>query len=245
MKTIDIRTTQNVTISYELAEFRDRLLAFIIDTIVKSVGLLILWWLFIAVISDIDSSSAEYFAYIVILPIATFYTLIFEIWLNGQTPGKKLLKIKVIKLDGKQPGFYDFLIRWTFRIIDIMLSFGVVGTILILSTEHAQRLGDMTSNTTVVRVNSRVNISLNDILRIDTRKNYEPKYPQISHFQESDILLIKQTIERYQKYKNEAHRKAILLLCDKLQNRMQLTEIGPDKIAFLKTLIKDYIVLTR
>ncbi len=245
MKTIDIRTTQNVTISYELAEFRDRMLAFIIDSIVKGVGLLIIWWLYIAVFSDMGSDSTDYFVYIVIFPMSTFYTLVFEVWLNGQTPGKKLLKIKVIKLDGKQPGFYDYLIRWTFRIIDILLSFGVVGTILILSTEHSQRLGDMTSNTTVVRVNSRVNISLNDILRIDTRKNYEPKYPQISHFQESDILLIKQTIERYQKFKNEAHRKAILLLCEKLQNRMHLTEIGPDEIGFLKTLIKDYIVLTR
>jgi len=245
MKTIDIRTTQNVTISYELAEVRDRILAFILDVIVKSVGLLILWWLFISLVSEVDSTTSQYFAYIIIVPLATFYTLFFEIWLNGQTPGKKLLKIKVIKLDGKQPEFYDYLIRWTFRIIDIVLSFGVVGTLLILSTEHAQRLGDMTSNTTIVRVNSRVHISLKDILNIDSRKSYEPKYPQISQFPESDILLIKQSIERYQKYKNEAHKKAILLLCQKLQDRMELSDIGPDKIGFLKTLIKDYIVLTR
>ncbi len=123
MKTIDIRTTQNVTISYELAEVRDRILAFILDVIVKSVGLLILWWLFISLVSEVDSTTSQYFAYIIIIPLAAFYTLFFEIWLNGQTPGKKLLKIKVIKLDGKQPEFYDYLIRWTFRIIDIVLSF--------------------------------------------------------------------------------------------------------------------------
>jgi hypothetical protein len=90
-----------------------------------------------------------------------------------------------------------------------------------------------------------VHISLKDILNIDSRKSYEPKYPQISQFPESDILLIKQSIERYQKYKNEAHKKAILLLCQKLKDRMELSDIGPDKIGFLKTLIKDYIVLTR
>ena len=244
MKTIEVNTTQNVTISYELAEARDRALAFIIDSIIKSVGLLILWWLFFMV-TEQGSDYYEYFSYAVILPVFTFYTLFFEVRLNGQTPGKKILKIKVIKLDGKEPVFYDYFIRWTFRILDVFLSFGIVGILLIVSSEHAQRLGDITSNTTVVRVNSRVSIGLKDILRIDSRLNYQPRYPGIQHFREEDILLIKQTIERQQKYRNAAHNSAVQKLCNIICVKLEIPIIESEQIAFLKTVIKDYIVLTR
>jgi len=245
MKSIDIRTTQNVTITYELAEARDRLLAFVLDSVFKSLGILILYWMFLLLASDYANDYHDYFVYIFIFPVVTFYTLFFESIWHGQTPGKRILKVKVIKLNGKQPVFYDYLIRWTFRIIDIGVSGGVVGTILIASTDYAQRLGDMTSNSAVVRVNNRMQIALNDILKINTRQNYEPTYHGIANFREDDILLIKQTIERYQRYRNEAHKKAVLMLCENLKQRLELQDIGPDKIKFLKTLIKDYIVLTR
>jgi RDD family len=201
--------------------------------------------MYLLLASDYANDYHDYFLYIFIFPVVTFYTLFFESIWNGQTPGKRILKIKVIKLNGKQPVFYDYLIRWTFRIIDVGVSGGVVGTILIASTDYAQRLGDMTSNSAVVRVNNRMQIALNDILKINTRQNYEPTYHRIANFREDDILLIKQTIERYQRYRNEAHKKAVLMLCENLKQRLELQDIGPDKIKFLKTLIKDYIVLTR
>lgn len=247
MKSIDIRTTQNVTINYELAQVRERLIAFVLDTLFKSIAGLILWWMALLLLNNsiYTDDLLEYFAYVVLLPIYTFYTLFFEFIWQGQTPGKRIMKIKVIKLDGKQPEFYDYLIRWTFRILDIFLSLGVIAVLLIVSSDYAQRLGDLTSNTTVVRIHNRVNITLADILRINTRQNYEPAYPGIANFPEEDILVIKQTVERYQRYRNEAHRNAVIALCDKLAQKLEVEDVGNDKIRFLKTLIKDYIVLTR
>lgn len=244
MKTIDIRTTQNVTISYELAGVQERLLAFILDTIIKAIFVGLCAFI-VAMITSGNEDVMFFLFFVVLLPINTFYTLAFEVLMNGQTPGKRMMKIKVIRLNGKQPVFYDHMIRWTFRILDIYFSVGVLASMLIVSTEHAQRLGDMTSNSTVVKINSRSAISLSDILKIDTRQNYVPKYPGIGSFSESDILLIKDTIERFQKYKNTAHREAVLLLSQNLSEKLGITEKHPDKIAFLKTLIKDYIVLTR
>ncbi len=247
MKSIDINTTQNVTITYELADARERIIAFVLDSVFKSIGSLILWWIALLFFRNNLSSTEilEYFSYIIILPLVSFYTLFFEVILHGQTPGKMIMRIKVIKLDGKQPGFYDYLIRWTFRILDVFLSFGVLGVLLVVSTDYAQRLGDLTSNSTVVRIRNKVNISLQDIMRINTRDNYEPTYPAIANFREEDILIIKQTIERYQRHKNDAHKKAVLSLCDRLSKKLEIPDIGSDKLRFLKTLIKDYIVLTR
>lgn len=248
MKSIEIKTTQNVVISYELAAARDRVLAFIIDMVIKIVAILLLIWGYSSIVSLSSGGledTFEYFSYIVIAPINVFYTLVFEMWMNGQTPGKKLLRLKVITLDGKQPLFYDYLLRWSFRIVDIVMSFGVIAVILSSSSEFAQRLGDMAANCTVVKVSNRAAITLKDIMKIDTLENYTPQYPGIGNFREEDILLIKQTIERYGKFKNEAHKKALVQLSMSISQKLGLEKTEPDPVKFLKVLIKDYIVLTR
>ena len=165
--------------------------------------------------------------------------------LNGQTPGKRLMKIKVIKLNGKQPTFYDYLLRWSFRIVDLYTTGTLVGCFMISSTKYSQRLGDMLSNSSVVRVSNQLSISLRDILRIDSKKSYVPVYPQIKNFREDDIILIKQTLERFLKYKNDAHHDVMVDLTRIMAEKLELSSVPPDKVAFLRTLIKDYIVLTR
>jgi uncharacterized RDD family membrane protein YckC len=246
MKTIDVRTTQNVTITYELAHVRDRILAFVVDQIIILFAYLIIFWILALLFSNnMSSDFAQIGIYLLLVPVVMLYTLISEYLMHGQTLGKKAMKIKVIKLDGRQPEFYDYMNRWILRIIDIWGSSGVVGTIIISSSDFSQRLGDITSNTTVVRINNRSTISLKDILKIDTRQNYVPQYPAISNFREEDILLIKQTIERYHQFRNRAHKEAILLLSDTLKKKLEITEPITEHIKFLKTLVKDYIVLTR
>ncbi|MBL7941444.1 MAG: RDD family protein [Flavobacteriales bacterium] len=246
LKSIDIRTTQNVTITYELAYLRERIFAFLLDTI-----LMVLAMLFMALLVSLSGlfnyfdGGWDYFQFLVILPIRSFYTLFFESLLNGQTPGKMVLRIKVVKMDGKQPSFSDFLMRWCFRLVDLWLTFGVLGSLLIISTDYGQRLGDIVSNTAVVRVQPRLLVGLKDIMRIDTLSNYTPVYKDIRHFREEDILVIKQTIERYNQYRNKAHREAVLELCETVKERLSIETLPGNKIEFLKGLIKDYIVLTR
>jgi uncharacterized RDD family membrane protein YckC len=248
MKSIDIKTTQNVVINYELASVRDRIIAFLLDMVFKVLTIALLWWMFIALISDFSGDGeylAQLFSFCIVLPIGTFYTLAFELFMNGQTPGKRLLNIKVIRLDGKQPEFYDYVLRWCFRIIDIYLSLGALAVIVSSSSEFAQRLGDMTSNTTVIKLNPRGRITLQEVLRIDSIENYTPEYPGIRNFREEDILLIKHTIDRYHDNRNEIHRTALVQLSENLAQTLEVTPSQTSHIQFLRTLIKDYIVLTR
>lgn len=242
MRTIEINTTQNVTIEYELATFRDRFFAFFIDSCILNFGLIILFFGWLWVFSGSDET---YFLYLVILPIYLFYTLSNEIWFNGQTPGKMAIGIKVAKINGKEPVISDYLIRWAFRLIDIWFSSGTIAAVLVNSTQRGQRLGDMLAHTTVIKVRASLNIGIGDVLRINTRENYDPLYPQVRNLSEQDMLLIKSTIERMKKYNNNAHREALDMLVEKLKNLLEINETPKDKIAFLKTLLNDYIVLTR
>ena len=246
MKTIDIKTTQNVTIEYELASLRERFLAFLIDALVVGVGCLII----VFIITSLLGESA-YFGIasraISLFPLVSFiiYQLLSEVIADGQSLGKKALGIKVVRTDGREPGLSDFLLRAVFHLVDTVLSFGIVAALLVSSSDKSQRLGDLTANTAVIRVKFNTLFRLEDILKINSLADYEPEYPQVRQLSEQDMLLIKNIISRHRKYKNKAHQEVLNELVVKLQTDLQIQKRPLDKIDFLKTLIRDYIVLTR
>jgi uncharacterized RDD family membrane protein YckC len=245
MRTIDIRTTQNVTITYELASAGDRIVAFIIDTLIKALVLLLSSLFFAFLPHSITRHIDTFFVYLFYVPMVMLPLLIMESTMNGQTFGKRAMKIKVVKLNGRQPEFYDYLLRWVFRMVDVYGTLGIVGSVMVASTEYAQRIGDIVSNTTVVRVSNKLNITLKDVLNIDSIQNYSPVYPQVRHFREEDIVLIKHTIDRFHKHRNQAHREALNDLALSIRERLKVEEEPGEVIPFLRTIIKDYIVLTR
>jgi len=242
MKTIEITTAQKVEIRYELASWLNRVLAFLIDAIILWISLSMLFSLLIAVSS---SALQMTIGYLVVVPLYVFYTLACETFFNGQTIGKRAIGIRVVKLDGKAATTSDYLMRWVFRGLDIYGSAGFIGSMLILSSEKGQRLGGLTSNTVVVKSKGGSQFNLDDILRIQTLNNYEPQYPQVRRFSENDMLNVKLAIQRYSDHPNTAHKELLIELVDQVSEKMGIEAPRKGKMGFLKTLIKDYIVLTR
>jgi len=248
MQTIDITTTQNVTIEYELATLRDRFFAFFIDVMIIGTAYFILFLTIISIWPDLFTGSSHlqtFFTQFFPIGCFVFYQLFSEILGNGQSWGKKMMGLKVVRLDGKEPGLSDYLLRAIFHIVDSLFTFGVLGALLISSSTKSQRLGDMTANTTVIRIKFNLRFQLEDILKINSLDDYEPTYPEVRSLSEKDMLLIKKTIARYQQYRNGAHERVVNDLVTKLMGLLDIVEKPKNKIEFLKTLIRDYIVLTR
>lgn len=242
MQTIDIITTQNVTIQYALASVRDRMLSFFVDLVVLGVSLMLLLLVFTTLIS---SDGYRYFQYLIIFPFFLFYSLTQEILLNGQSIGKRLMGLKIVKLTGKEPTMSDYLIRWAFRFIDIWFSLGSIAIMLISSTDRQQRLGDLLANTAVIKLNPWSTVNLNEILSIHSMDTYTPKYPEVKKYSEQDMLFVKQALDRFKNFNNAAHREAITSLADKMAGQLSLPELPVNKAEFLKTLLNDYVVLSR
>ena len=243
MRSIELQTTQNVTINYELAPLRDRVFAFILDVIFILIIIWIVSYGIMGLMLKLDL--ADEFIAIVVGPFITFYTLIFESLNRGRTPGKMILRTQVVRVDGKKMKFTDYLLRWVFRLLDIWFSFGAIGVIMISSSKSSQRLGGMLSNSAVVKSNPKLQLSLKDILKINTTSERTPKYREVRHFREEDMLVVKQTIERYQRYRNKAHKEAVVQLVDLMCEKLEIEQRPEDPIEFLRDIIKDYIVLTR
>ena len=240
MRKIDITTTQNVTIEYELATVMERSIAAILDIIIIYLGTLML---FLIIKLFVDGPVGNYYLYILI-PGSFFYHLLLESLNHGQSLGKKILKIRVVKITGERPTFFDFLMRSAFRFIDITTTSGTLALITISSSAKGQRLGDFFADTTVIKLINIERISLNRILAMDKLKSYTPSYPDVLKFKEEEMLLIKETLERYIKFSNDSHTEALNMLVKKIEG--QLGIVAPkNKTLFLNTLIKDYVSLTR
>lgn len=247
MDTIEIRTTQNVVIEYELAALRERILAFFVDLIIIGTFYIFISITFLSLLTRSLRGSGMVNVFYGLLPIVLFllYQLMSEVLSDGQSWGKKAMGIKVVRLDGQEPGLSDYLLRTIFHMVDTLFSLGILAALLISSSGKNQRLGDMTANTTVIRVRHNLRFRLEDILNISSLENYEPQYPEVKRLSEQDMLLIKGAISRYRAYPNPAHEEAIHQLVERLQELLGIAERPANKVEFLRTLIRDYIVITR
>jgi uncharacterized RDD family membrane protein YckC len=241
MKNIEIKTTQNVVLQYELAELRERIIAFIIDFICVFVTIALLA---IAGGSLFAGSAGVIYGFFLI-SIFVFYSLGFEVWNNGQSIGKMAMRIQVIKTVGGRATLSDYSARWVFRMIDVYLSVGGVASILIASSAKAQRLGDIVANTAVVKLTPAMNLNLKDLLSIHSQGSYQPEFLQAKQLEEQDVLLIKAALDRNRKFRNDAHDEAIVLLAEKIKQVLSLDNVPMDNIRFLQTILRDYVVLTR
>jgi hypothetical protein len=151
-----------------------------------------------------------------------------------------------VRLDGKDPEWSDVTLRALLQLVDSIFCLGLVGGLLIKTSAKAQRLGDMAANTTTIKIqSSNYTFRLADILSISSLQNYQPLYPQVRNLSERDMIFVKNTLTRLSTYQNKAHEKLADDLVTRLMPLIGVEQRPLNKIEFLKTLLKDYIVLTR
>ncbi len=165
-----IQTPEQVEFEYELAGLGSRFLAFLFDGLVRVficlvVLLLMAIVLFLASkifsvfkpIPALSEKTPDVPTWLFVIIIVTFhlvnfgYYIFFETIWSGQTPGKKLLNLRVIREGGYPVGFYESAIRNFFRIIDAMPINYLVGVLSILLSPKEKRVGDYVAGTIVIK----------------------------------------------------------------------------------------------
>ena len=153
MQQVAIHTPQNVEIGFPTAELGKRVIAKSIDYII----IIVLFWLVIRIYEGIvgplyffrDMWSNRAVFILLFLPVYT-YSFWFEVLLRGRTPGKMVMKLQVMRLDGLPYSWENALIRWMFTIIDWLPTMGITGFIAISTTRNGQRLGDLAAGTVLI-----------------------------------------------------------------------------------------------
>jgi len=246
MVELQINTTQNVNINFTAASVGERILAYIIDWLIKIAYAVVVFQIMFNVIGmdewfeDLDNWSIMAVIALFYLPVI-FYSLVFETLLDGQTIGKRILKIKVVKIDGYQASLADFVIRWFFRIVDLNIMSGVVALIAIVTSPRNQRLGDMTAGTSVITLKNNVNID-HTILE-DIKEDYQPTYPNVIRLSDNDARIIKDTFLVARKNKDY---KTLIKLREKIKEVVEIKEVKQSNdVEFIDIILKDYNYFTQ
>ncbi len=246
MVELQINTTQNVNINFTAASVGERILAYGIDWVIKIAYVIVVYQVIFNVFSvdrmveDMDRWS-QIAIYVTFYLPAMFYTLIFETLLDGQTIGKRIMKIKVVKIDGYQASLSDFVIRWFFRIVDLNMMSGVVALITIITSPKNQRLGDMTAGTSVIALKNKVNISHTILEELES--DYIPTYPNVIKLSDNDARIIKET---FTKARSTKDYKTLIKLRNKIIEVVEIKEVKQSNdVAFIDTILKDYNYYTQ
>ena len=167
-ETLIIETPERVPLAFALASIGNRFLAVAIDHLIQYVAIFLVAWAFISIsgVGDSFSDSAKSLfnempkwtlAIMVIVLFLLFagYFILFEWLWNGQTPGKRLMKLRVIREDGRPITLWEALARNLLRTFDAIPGVFVpvysVGLITVFMSRRDQRIGDFFAGTVVVR----------------------------------------------------------------------------------------------
>ncbi|WP_370478486.1 RDD family protein [Tamlana flava] len=237
MSELQINTTQNVKISFNAAGAGERLLAFIIDWAIKIGYMMVMSWTFGAY-DNMDQWSQIAINTVLSFPVM-FYTLALESLLEGQTIGKRIMKIKVVKIDGYQASFSDYVVRWFFRIVDVYI-FGL-GFFVMLFNKKTQRIGDMAAGTAVIGLKETVNIS-HTILE-NLRDDYKPTYPNVIKLSDNDARIIKDT---FNSARASRDYKTLIKLRNKIIEVVGVKDVQQKTdMEFIDVILKDYNFYTQ
>ncbi len=155
-----IETPERVPLHFALASIGNRFLACAIDHAIQVLGiiLMVIAFTLIANLSDMGgqlTSAPKWLQatlIVIVFLIFSSYFAFFEwIW-NGQTPGKRWLKLRVIREDGRPVTFWEAAVRNLLRSVDMIWPpFYSIGLISVFISGSDQRVGDMVAGTVVVR----------------------------------------------------------------------------------------------
>ena len=167
-----IETPERVPLAFALASIGNRFLAAAIDHAIQYTAIVLVVWTFLT-IANIDlmgspDPKSRSFAdlpnwtiavmIICLFLLFTGYFILFEWLWDGQTPGKRLLGLRVIREDGRPVTLWEAIARNLLRIFDSVPGFFVpvysVGLIVIFLSTRDQRVGDIFAGTVVIRERS-------------------------------------------------------------------------------------------
>lgn len=245
MSELSINTTQNVTINFKSASVGERMLASLLDFLIKVAYVIVVAYVFFnllgisRIMDKVDFWSQMAIVILFFFPVM-IYSVTLESIFEGQTIGKKLIKIKVVKIDGYQAGFGDYLIRWLFRLVENNLMGGLIGLVAMLVSNKTQRMGDVAAGTAVITLKN--NISINNTILEEIGDAYQPIYPLVIKLSDNDMRIIKDTFLIAEK-KNDT--ETILKLSRKIEAVTGIKNQSGNQIDFLRTVLKDYNFYTQ
>lgn len=222
-RSLSVHTPESIAFSYDLAGLGSRFLAVFVDLLIQiAIVIAILFGLSFASagaphtvtggVSKLGESLAQ--AFLAILGFIVFfgYFIVFEAFWNGQTPGKRLLGLRVVRDGGYPIDFASSAIRNLIRVGEAVFLFYLISAIASLVSPENKRLGDLAAGTIVVR-SSRI-ATLDALL---AQSNEGPRSPMITP---KEYAVIDQFVARRASLAPSVRLQLAMRIADQIRSRV-------------------------
>lgn len=198
--TLVVPTAEGISLELPVAGAGTRFLAGVFDAIIIGLGLFGLLLLLNAFGSTETGIFATVFITGGIVLLVMVYFALFHHFNGGQTPGKSIMGVRVVKEDGTAPGFDSLALRAMIMIIDVLPVPLCLGVIAIAVTPKRQRLGDLMTGTLLVRQPKNRGAAKEPFRQERWSELAEPRLgltsADINRFEREDLRLLRDVITR-------------------------------------------------
>ncbi|MGB2636066.1 MAG: RDD family protein [Candidatus Acidiferrum sp.] len=238
---LTIDTPEQTSLEYPIAGLGSRFLAILADTAIQIVlgfMVLIVGMIIGAGVAAFGGLGPQWVVAIVIVLIFLLnsgYFALFEIFWNGQTPGKRYAQIRVIKDDGRPIGAYEAIVRNALRLVDMLPAMYGIGLLSIFVSRQSKRLGDFVAGTVVVHEKTLEGVRPYAETKIDET------LPPIdaSNVTLDEVRLIETFLNRRDSLEPAVRTNMALQISNRLADKMEITISGwPRTERFLEAVIE-------
>lgn len=243
-----ITTPENIPISYELAGVGSRFAAALVDMLLMltvELGLVLAFIVLnqitpLASLLGEDSGIAVLFLAVVFLVYAAStvgYPLLFEVIWSGQTPGKRLVGIRVVNDDGGPLTTGAAIIRNVLRMVDSLPLYYIIGVTVMLLDSKSRRLGDLAAGTICIK--ERKDVAVDELLapplpvRASTNALVDP-FEKLRLLTYDDTYLINEYLARRATLAPGAAQRLAVQIADRIALKLAVRRGGEPAEAFLE-----------
>ena len=240
MNQIGIETNKHVRLSYMPAPIFHRIVAWLYDAFLYVIYIVVFMWIWGGIVPSaiVESLSINWIVTLaVMLPYFIYFPLIETLW-NGRTVGKKIMGLRVTKVDGKRASLGSYLIRWIFRFFEISATGGVIAILTILINGKGQRVGDLVAGTCVI--SERESQVTHRQIFDQTALDREVMFESAAELKDKEINVIKNLLNARQTHSSDAHNKLLARTRKAIEKRTGTPDSSMSDEAYLKTIIRDY-----
>jgi uncharacterized RDD family membrane protein YckC len=248
-KDIVIETPEKIKFSYHIAEIGTRIAAYVIDEMIQVlivalivVALLISGYSLRTHVEKSLTNLAAAFLMIMIFLFRWFYFVLFEVIMEGQSPGKKMMRIRVIRNNGDSLDLETIVLRNFLRFVDGFPVIPLTGGFVALIDSRNRRLGDMIANTIVVD-EIQYNLTIPDFevrfthgLRMEETEHVAVK----QRLSENELYIIRRFLNEYYKLPAAKQIQIAADLADQVRKRLGMEEKITEPMAFLERIYKQH-----
>jgi len=248
---IEIETPEKIIFSYNISSTGTRIASYTIDFVIQIIIIFLLGLMLVSLqltsftipgsgFMQEMSGLVVAFAFLLYFLLQWGYFILFEAITDGQSPGKKLMKIRVIKTNGEPLDLSTIILRNLLRAVDAFPVYYLLGGIVSIFDSKSRRIGDIVSDTVVVS-EMTFNLKEPDSFTVFISGNNKKSIGLLHNkLNEKELYILRRFLNEKNQLNQQKQAEIAFMLAEKIKKRLHLQEDIENPVLFIERVYRGH-----